>query len=129
MRGAFEAVDVAPESEEISSVFKAFQLKGRFRYDQLDKLDNRAQDGGDFIPYRLKKDGTPYANSSEPISPNQFEQLLQDTEQTMVDQGNSIYSGQIDLHPIRQGAKTACDYCLYESFCRKDPEQMNWREV
>lgn len=129
MRGAFEAVDVAPESEEISSVFKAFQLKGRFRYDQLDQLDNRVQSGGDFIPYRLKKDGTPYANSSEPISPNQFEQLLQDTEQTMVDQGNSIYSGQIDLHPIRQGAKSACDYCLYESFCRKDPEQMNWREV
>ncbi len=124
-----ESVTDRPDEVEAEAPMDAYKLSGRFRFSQLEVLDNRNQKSGDFIPYRLTNKGAPYANSKEPMRDQDFQSLMENTEAIMIRLGNQIYSGEIRLNPFRQGTSSACDYCLYDSFCRKDPENLEWNDV
>ncbi|MDB6122471.1 MAG: helicase-exonuclease AddAB subunit AddB [Pedosphaera sp.] len=100
----------------------AYRHSGRFDAGVLSKLDQRTGvTRGDQFNYRLKKDGTIYANSSEALQSFEFEALLDGVETSLKKMGEAIYAGVAKLDPYRKGTATACEGCDYHSICRIDP--------
>ena len=57
-----------------------YRHTGRFDLSALSKLDATGEPSGEQFNFRLKKDGTPYANSTEPMTTDAFHLLLDQVE-------------------------------------------------
>lgn len=107
---------------------KAFAHTGRFDLGALRLLDSRVEaEIGDQFNYRLKKNGELYKNSVEPLSPAEFEALLNDAEELMVGMGRRILSGETAITPFKHRKETACEKCVFQAVCRVDPWTQPWR--
>ena len=100
----------------------AYQHRGRFVQELLPQFDRDAstRGAGDQFNFRLKKDGSLYANSTDPVTAQAFSALLDGVEQQLVSMGNAIFSGDISVNPYRHANRTPCEYCDYASVCRID---------
>ena len=100
----------------------AYQHRGRFVSELLPKFDREGgtRGSGDQFSFRLKKDGGFYANSTDPVSAEQFHALLDGVERQLVAMGNGIFSGDIRVNPYRHANKTPCEFCDYAGVCRID---------
>jgi ATP-dependent helicase/nuclease subunit B len=96
----------------------AYQHRGRFDATVLQKLDMTAK--ADQFKYRLKKDGAPYRNSTDPMSTAEFEALLDAVEENLKRLGREIFSGLAKVSPYRKSSLTACEQCDYQAICRID---------
>ncbi len=110
---------------------KSYQHRGRFSLAALPWLDPncRTHPSGQFA-CRLKKDGQPYANCSDPLAAERFAALLDQVEGQLQRMGRAIFAGAAQVDPYRKGAaEYACDRCEYQSLCRIEPHTHNFRRL
>ncbi|WP_283679971.1 PD-(D/E)XK nuclease family protein [Lentilactobacillus sp. Marseille-Q4993] len=73
-----------------------------------------------YLPFALKKDGTPTAKSSL-ITPEDLDRFLNHTENLIVEAGTQIFNGDIKLAPFKDGKATALQFSPYKSIMNFDP--------
>jgi ATP-dependent helicase/nuclease subunit B len=76
---------------------------------------------GDQFSYRFKKNGRLHAGSREALTPELFQALLGESEATLREMAQRVFSGAVEVSPYRKGQVTACDQCTYQAVCRIDP--------
>jgi ATP-dependent helicase/nuclease subunit B len=103
----------------------AYRHSGRFNVEHLPRLDGVK--AADQFNYRLKNDGTPFANSAEALDCKEFRALLDQVEEKLRAMGRRIFAGEAKVDPYRKGSMTACDYCEYQAVCRIDRWTHAWR--
>lgn len=108
----------------------AYRHNGRFNAGWLKKFDRRPDVvSGDQFNYRLKKDGSLYANSAEALPAAEFEKLLDLVESQLRRLGTEIFSGRTAVDPYRKGKDTPCALCDYRAACRLDEWTHEFREL
>jgi ATP-dependent helicase/DNAse subunit B len=108
----------------------AYRHNGRFNADWLKQFDRRTEvASGDQFNYRLKKDGSLYANSAEALPGGEFAKLLDLVESQLRRLGDEIFSGRAAVDPYRKGKDTPCELCDYRAACRLDEWTHEFREL
>jgi len=101
-----------------------YKAKGIFNGEFFQCLDNSIKQGwSEFYSFYLKKDGDQYGSydtTSNALKPEDFEKVLYFAEHKLVELGENIVSGKIDVYPYKLGSETACRYCEYKALCRFD---------
>lgn len=82
-------------------------------------MDREIEQHSEVIPVSLKKDGSFDVRSSV-LSEEDFLMLLQHVNHLLAFNGQEILGGCIDIHPVKYGQFTACQYCKYQSICQFD---------
>lgn len=112
-----EAAAAAAEARQAG-----YQHTGRFNSDLLRLFDSRPDAAaGDQFKYRLKKDGSLYANSPEALPSDAFNAVLDKVEEHLHRIGNEVFAGNAAVSPFRKGTEKACDRCDFRAVCRFDP--------
>jgi ATP-dependent helicase/DNAse subunit B len=118
--------------EEVAARGQSYQHRGRFSVAALPLLDQNCRTtnpSGQFA-CRLKRDGQPYANCSDPLPAERFAALLDQVEGQLQHMGREILAGAAQVDPYRKGAtESACDRCEYQSLCRIEPTTHNFRRL
>ncbi len=76
--------------------------------------------GGDYLPVKFKKDGTPDARSEKYLyTPEMFDRLLEEIGQVLTDIASDMKHGNLAATPMQDGKSAkACAYCPYKPICR-----------
>jgi ATP-dependent helicase/nuclease subunit B len=130
LRGHFESGgsrgEVLAEAETARRL--AYQHTGRFNAAYLEYLD-RTQ-ARDQFNYKLKKDGTVWANSVEALTGTELNALIIQAEERLKTIAQEIYAGKAAVSPYQKGAALkACKYCAYRAVCRFDEWIHEFREL
>lgn len=113
------------DSDVMSALLKAEKYEGILVSDDklIHGLEPQLQKGeAKVFPLKLKVDGSA-AKSNYIITIEQLENLLQYTEMKIIDAGNAIFDGQVDLNPFKpkSGNSTAMTNSPYTSIMQFDP--------
>jgi ATP-dependent helicase/nuclease subunit B len=129
LRGEFESGDSRDEILGGTEARKlAYRHNGRFDAHWIKKIDRRENvSKGDQFNFRLNKDGSLPANSSEALQSNEFAGLLDRVEMQLRSLGGKIFSGEAKVDPYRKGQETPCEFCDYRAACRIDEWTHEWR--
>lgn len=100
---------------------------GRFDLRALPCLDSSGDKTGEQFNFRLTKEGKPYANSTDSMTPEVFQELLDAVEHRLRDLGQRIFAGEARVAPYRKGTETPCAHCDYAHVCRVDPWTQEYR--
>ena len=73
----------------------------------------------DVIPVELKKSGELSSRSSVATT-EEFAMLSEYVNHNIVQKGNEIYSGNVEVAPFVEGQSSSCDYCPYRAICGFD---------
>ncbi len=106
---------------------EAYRHTGRFNAEVLRQLDASGAAVGEQFKFRLKKDGTLDARSTEVLSTQEFGQLLARVESQLRAMGERIFAGEASVDPYRKGTSTPCEFCDYAAVCRIDPWTHEYR--
>ncbi len=87
--------------------------------DVLKKMDQELEAGSDILPVRLKADGG-YTAASSVAGEEQLRRLSRHVQKKIVEYGERILKGDIQLMPYELGGEDACMYCPYHSVCGFD---------
>ncbi|SFI08239.1 DNA helicase/exodeoxyribonuclease V, subunit B [Tindallia magadiensis] len=94
-------------------------------------MDQEMTDKSEVLPVSLKKDGSFSANSMV-LELEEFDLLLQHTQQLVVRMAKNILSGDISIHPVEYDGVRVCQYCEFHSVCQFDQnmpdQQVNYME-
>lgn len=104
-------------------LFKKFKMRGLIQADpQIAKLMDTSLETGysNIIPVALSKSGSFYKNSSV-IQEDDFNEIRSFTRKKIVEIGEAMTTGNIDIAPIRDKQKIACKFCPYKPVCQFDP--------
>lgn len=116
-------VDGDPESDVKSKVLKELRMDGLVLsdLDVIKNMDNEIEEKheSDVIPVKLTKDNDFYKSSSVASMEN-FNSLRKYVKDTIIDVGNKILDGNVDINPIRKDKYTVCQYCNYDGVCQFD---------
>ncbi|RKN86973.1 helicase-exonuclease AddAB subunit AddB [Paenibacillus ginsengarvi] len=114
-------------SEEAAEAeaLKRFKMKGLVLGDPetvrlMDHSLRERSGHSELIPVALKADGSFYQNSSV-VSEQQWQKLSGYVRTMIARIGEQIAGGNVDIKPIRSGAKLACTYCPYKPVCAFEP--------
>jgi ATP-dependent helicase/nuclease subunit B len=132
LRGKY--ANAANRAEAIRNAEQARKLAylhtGRFNRDILRHLDHREGIArGDQFNFRLNKDGSVNGRSREPMTPEEFNALLDRLETRLREAGARIFAGEARVFPYRKGGETACERCDYRAVCRTDPWTQEYRNI
>lgn len=115
---------LSPEEAE-AELLKRFKMKGLVLDDAeaVRMMDDTFRERGghsQLIPVALKADGSFYKNSSV-VSERQWEGLRGYVRGMITRIGERITDGDVEIRPVRSGAKLACAYCPYKPVCQFEP--------
>ncbi len=82
-------------------------------------MDEYFESKSDVIPVELKKSGELSSRSSVATS-EEFAILSEYVNHNIVQKGNEIYSGNVEVSPFVEGQSSSCDYCPYKAICGFD---------
>lgn len=82
-------------------------------------MDDVFEQKSDVIPVELKKGGELSSRSSV-ASTEEFEILSEYVNHRIVENGNEIYQGNVQVAPFVEGQVSSCDYCPYKAVCGFD---------
>lgn len=88
--------------------------------DVLRTLDSQSGTDDGFIGVSYVKDGS-VKKTSPVLTAEEFEALKALTEKTLIRLYSRLESGEIAIHPVKNGTLSPCSYCPYRSICRFDP--------
>ncbi|MFZ0828482.1 MAG: PD-(D/E)XK nuclease family protein [Verrucomicrobiia bacterium] len=127
LRGQYESGQTRDEAlaDRDGARKRAYRHTGRFDVSALPNLD-RAQ-AADQFNYRLNKDGSVRANSTQALPGEKFKALLDRVEAQLQEMGRAIFSGAAQVDPYRKGRETPCEFCDYRAACRIDPWTHQYR--
>lgn len=106
-----EIVSKEPEKRKYKGVIKASSV--------ADMIGDNWSD----IPYIQGSNGDPFEYPRKwgtPIADQEFEGLLQETEEKVKETARRIVEGHVTVSPTRHGNFTPCTYCAYGSICGID---------
>lgn len=86
-------------------------------------MDRSIETASDIIPVVLKDEAVVEGKSSV-AGRERFERLKKYVREKVKESGRGILSGEIEAAPVKQGMRTACDFCPYHAVCgfdRKNP--------
>jgi ATP-dependent helicase/nuclease subunit B len=132
LRGQYEA---GPHRKEVlenvdAAERSAYTHQGFADLEVLRLLDNRpGEPKGDQIPYRLTQSGDPYKGSLTLLPKQAFLALLEAQERSLRECGGRIYRGDAQVDPWKKGRDCACDQCDFQSVCRIDPWNHDYRTL
>ena len=66
---------------------------------------------------RLKKDGSPYANSDGALS-GELERLMESALGRVRELGEGLLAGDVSARPVADAGQLPCEYCAYRDVCR-----------
>lgn len=82
-------------------------------------MDDVFEQKSDVIPVELKKGGE-FSSRSSVASTEEFEILSEYVNHRIVENGNEIYQGNVQVAPFVEGQVSSCDYCPYKAVCGFD---------
>ena len=88
--------------------------------DVLRTLDSQSGTDDGFIGVSYVKDGS-VKKTSPVLTAEEFEALKALTEKILIRLYSRLESGEIAIHPVKNGTLSPCSYCPYRSICRFDP--------
>ncbi|MCC7350833.1 MAG: PD-(D/E)XK nuclease family protein [Phycisphaerales bacterium] len=92
-------------------------------------LDDNLVDGkSQVIQYSLKKDGQ-ISKTSDVVTPEQFDALLNHAIRTMAGLSQQLLEGQIPIRPYLMNQTSACTHCELQSVCRFEVEHNRYRPL
>ncbi len=71
------------------------------------------------VEVSLNKDGS-FSKSKNLLTEREFRGLLHFTKDMLSDIGSRMVQGTIEIKPIKEDVRSACDYCDYHSICQID---------
>ncbi len=75
---------------------------------------------GEYIPVRMKKDGSLYADSLKTaVTEEDFDVLYRTMTDTVAKIGAEMRSGLADAVPMKDPKSSPCDYCAMKAVCRR----------
>ncbi|MHB9094786.1 MAG: PD-(D/E)XK nuclease family protein, partial [Eubacteriales bacterium] len=84
-------------------------------------MDSLVETGySELFPIGLKKDGSFYGGSPV-IDGEQFQMLRSYLEKVLIESGQEILQGNVNIEPYRNSKMTACRYCSFKPVCKFDP--------
>ena len=101
------------------------KARGLFDGSFFDAIDTEAASSGGWsgcYNFYVNKDGEPYSyyNSSGALKPDDFQSLLDYTEQCIKKLIMDLAAGCIAITPYRIGTQSPCSWCDYRPLCRFD---------
>lgn len=103
---------------------KAFKMSGLVsdNGDVVHAMDKNASGWSAIIPVYIKSDGSVSESQSKLANPERYEKLKRYVKNAVTEIGKEILSGNIDIHPVRNGDISPCSYCRYRAICGFDAE-------
>ena len=107
---------VSDEDVEAERIKKA-RMKGLVNEDEdcLQVLDHKT---GVAVPVSFNKDGNLSSVNSHTVSEQELMAISRYTREKMIELGDSIISGNIEMKPQKGELSSPCNYCDYRSVCR-----------
>lgn len=90
-------------------------------------MDDEFEQKSDVIPVELKKNGELSARASV-ASAEEFAILSEYVKHRIVETGNDIYQGNVQVAPFAEGQTSSCDYCPYKAVCGFDRKVPGYKE-
>lgn len=90
-------------------------------------MDDAFEQKSDVIPVEIKKNGELSARSSV-ASAEEFAILSEYVNHSIVNMGNAIYEGTVEVSPFVEGQTSSCDYCPYKAICGFDRKIEGYQE-
>jgi ATP-dependent helicase/nuclease subunit B len=118
--------------DEITKEKFGYKARGIFNGDYFQQLDHEAISAGTkFYNFRVTKEGQPYSDygRSGALKTEDFEKVLQFTQNKIGQMAQEIISGKINVWPYRIGTEVACSFCDYKSVCRFDWQINNYNTL
>jgi ATP-dependent helicase/nuclease subunit B len=99
---------------------KKLKMKGLVLKDArlVKKIDKNINGYSEIIPVALNKNDEFY--NSSVLNEESFSGLLEHVNDLIKEICSEIISGNIEIEPIKNDNKKACEYCLYKSICQFD---------
>ena len=100
-----------------------YKAKGIFNGEYFQRLDASAGSGwGKFYNFSVSSKDGQYGDygRSGALKPDDFDRVLEFTEQRIVELAGEILSGEVEVRPYRLGTVSPCGYCKYKPVCRFD---------
>jgi ATP-dependent helicase/nuclease subunit B len=106
-----------------------FDLKqsGVFDWEMIGRLD--PQRSGRLFDYTQKEGQPKAAVNLKALPPDEFAELLRDTEIRLRHLGKRIFEGDIAMNPYQFKGERACGNCFYAGICRIDPWTHTFRDL
>ncbi len=114
-------LDYEEEEDPQRRLLKELALRGLVNSDKkiVELMDSGFASGSDFLPVKLKKDGT-FTAASPVADEGQLKSLLRHVQRKIAEYGERILKGDIRLSPYELGDEDACGFCIYHSVCGFD---------
>lgn len=116
-------VEANPEEDIRSKILKELRMEGLVLSDLnvVKNIDDEIEEKheSDVIPVKLTKENEFYKTSSVASIEN-FNLLRKYVKDTIIQVGNKILNGNVDINPIRKDKYTVCQYCGYDGICQFD---------
>lgn len=133
------AISLTAESTEAEilekvdkKILSSFKMSGLVLADPdvIRAIDKEAGTSSQVVSgIKIGKDGIP--SGSAAVTSDEFQTLQGYANQKVLDIGNEILEGKIDVSPLRRDKITPCRYCGYSSVCKIDlvPENKKYRQA
>ncbi|MCQ2491560.1 MAG: exodeoxyribonuclease V subunit gamma [Lachnospiraceae bacterium] len=126
-------VEREPGKSTEDKILKELRLDGYANsdYDILEHFEKDVM--GDFVSIhagKLKSGGI--SKRAKVLTTEQFTSMQKFASEKMLEAGNQIMDGEIDIRPYRKDRKdseTPCVYCEYRTVCHFDPRYDSYREL
>ena len=85
-------------------------------------IDVNSSSASKYYPFKVNKDGSPDAhyNSTGILRRDDFKKLLDFAEAKLIDLGQKVLGGSVEVYPFRIANESPCEFCEYASLCRFD---------
>ena len=124
-----EVTGAVSEAEIQEAILKELKPNGLVNQEEAvyRAMDDEFEQKSDVIPVELKKSGELSARSSV-ASAEEFETLSEYVNHSIVETGNAIYRGDVQVEPFVEGQSSSCDYCPYKAVCGFDVKIKGYEE-
>ena len=83
-------------------------------------MDEEFEGKSNVIPVSIKKDGSLSESLSKVATAEEFEVICEYVNHHIVETGNEIYKGNVQVAPFVEGQMSSCEYCPYKAVCGFD---------
>ena len=124
-----EVTGEVDEAEIQAAILKELKPDGLVNQEEAiyRAMDDEFEQKSVVIPVELKKSGELSSRSSV-ASAEEFEILSEYVNHRIIESGNDIYQGNVQISPFVEGQTSSCDYCPYKSVCGFDKKVPGFEE-
>lgn len=119
--GAISQEDLAAKVE--AETGKNYKLEGVMvnRPEVIDNIAGEFERYSDIVPLKKNQKGEISGTTRERLmEPEQFQELQDAVERKVEELCNGLTKGNMEAHPKKSGAISACTYCKYKGICKFD---------